>query len=109
MGIRPTELSIDLALILFVYGLVFFTLGLVVALFSRRSSRLELARSLKWLAAFGLLHGLNEWSELFLLTFAGQLEPSTAMLLEDLELLLLAISFACLLPFGISLVNPFVR
>ena len=109
MIVEPTDLSMDIFLILFIYGLVFFTLGLVVLVYSRRSSRLELARSLKWLAAFGLLHGLNEWSELFLLTFAGQLEPSTAMLLEDLELLLLAISFACLLQFGISLVNPFVR
>jgi len=109
MGIRPTELSIDLALILFVYGLVFFTLGLVVALFSRRSSRLELARSLKWLAAFGLLHGLNEWSELFILAYDNQFGLSIFILLEDFQLILLAVSFACLLQFGISLVTPFVR
>ena len=31
--------------ILFVYGLVFFTLGLMIALQSRRYSRLDLARS----------------------------------------------------------------
>ena len=109
MGFRQTELSIDLALILFVYGLVFFVLGLMVALFSRRSSRLELARSLKWLAAFGLLHGLNEWSELFILAIDNQLGPSISILLEDLQLILLAVSFACLLLFGISLVNPFIH
>lgn len=102
------ELSIDHALILFAYGLVFFALGLVVALFSRRTSRLELARGLKWLAAFGLLHGLNEWSELFILAFASQLEPDTYMLLQVMQLILLATSFACLLQFGISLLNPFI-
>src|SRR3990170_4847200 len=109
MGIRPTELRFNLALILFVYGLVFFTLGLVVALFSRRSSRLELARSLKWLAAFGLLHGLNEWSELFILAYDNQFGLSISTLLEDIQLVLLAVSFACLLQFGISLVTPFVH
>lgn len=102
------ELSIDHALILFAYGLVFFALGLVVALFSRRTSRLELARSLKWLAAFGLLHGLNEWSELFILAYTSQLEPDTYMLLQVMQLILLATSFACLLQFGISLLNPFI-
>ena len=109
MGIRLIELRFDLALILFVYGLVFFSLGLVVALFSRRSSRLELARSLKWLAAFGLLHGLNEWSELFIQAYHNQWDLSISILLEGFQLILLAVSFACLLQFGISLVTPFVR
>ena len=53
-------------LILFVYGMIFFTLGLMIALQSRRYSRLDLARSLKWLAAFGLIHGLHEWGDLFI-------------------------------------------
>jgi signal transduction histidine kinase len=104
---KAIDLSIDYFLILFVYGLVFFSLGLVVLVYSRRSSRLELARSLKWLAAFGLLHGLNEWGELFILNYANQMGASTAMLLEDIHLLLLAVSFACLFQFGIYLVIPF--
>ena len=35
--------------ILFVYGLIFFILGFAIILQVRRSSRLELARSLFWL------------------------------------------------------------
>ena len=42
-----------------------FFLGLAIALQSRRSSRLELARSLAWLAAFGIIYSLFEWGELF--------------------------------------------
>ena len=41
-------------------------LGLAIALQSRRYSRLDLARSLSWLAAFGFTHGLHEWGDLFI-------------------------------------------
>jgi len=109
MGFNSNTFRIDLVLILFFYGLVFFSLGLVVAFFSRRSSRLELARSLKWLAAFGLLHGLNEWSELFLLSYSDQLGRTLTLFLENIQLILLAVSFTCLLLFGISLVYPFMH
>jgi len=53
-------------LILFIYGLVFFIMGLAVVLQSRRASQLELARALSWLAGFGIMHGLNEWGDLFI-------------------------------------------
>ncbi|MEW6239383.1 MAG: hypothetical protein AB1564_01050, partial [Chloroflexota bacterium] len=58
--------EINHQLILFVYGLVFFVLGLAIILQTRRSSRLELARSLRWLAAFGITHGFHEWGDLFI-------------------------------------------
>jgi hypothetical protein len=58
--------TLNRGLFLFAYGLVFFILGLAIALQSRRYSRLELARSLSWLAAFGLTHGLQEWGDLFI-------------------------------------------
>ncbi len=53
-------------IILFIYGLVFFVLGLAIIIRTHQSSRLELARSLRWLAAFGILHGFNEWGDLFI-------------------------------------------
>jgi uncharacterized membrane protein YeiB len=59
-------LTANRPLILFVYGQVFFVLGLAIVLQSRRRSRLSLARNLPWLAGFGILHGLNEWGDLFL-------------------------------------------
>ena len=51
-------------IILFVYGLVFFILGFAIVLQTRQSSRLDLARNLRWLAAFGIAHGFYEWGDL---------------------------------------------
>jgi signal transduction histidine kinase len=93
-------------LIYFVYGLVFFVLGLAIALQSRRHSRLLLARHLGWLAAFGLLHGLHEWGDLFIpIQQAGLPAPIYSMLLT-LQLGLLAGSYACLFQFGVGLLRP---
>ena len=95
--------------ILFVYGLVFFTLGLMIALQSRRYSRLDLARSLKWLAAFGFAHGLHEWGDLFIPIQATTLGETAIQILLFIQLLLLSISFAFLLEFGIALLRPLGR
>src|ERR1041385_9411826 len=86
---------------LFVYGLGFFILGFAIILQSRRSSRLELARSLRWLAAFGITHAFNEWGDLFIPIQARYLSPLFVKLLFVIQLLLLAVSFACLFEFGI--------
>src|SRR5512139_4077322 len=93
-------------IVLSTYGQVFFVLGLSIALQSWRHSRLALARSLKWLAAFGFAHGLNEWGDLFIPIQAAYLSPATIELLQILHLLLLAASFACLFQFGVALLKP---
>jgi signal transduction histidine kinase len=92
-------------LILFLYGLVFFVMGLAIVLQSRRASRLELARSLGWLAAFGILHGLNEWGDLFIPIQAAYSSETLIRLLYILQLVLLSLSFAFLFQFGASLLN----
>src|SRR5574341_1970964 len=56
-----------LVVVFFVYGLAFFAMGLAIALEARRSTDLRLARSLKYLAAFGLLHAGVEWIDMWLL------------------------------------------
>ncbi|MBI3361868.1 MAG: hypothetical protein HY023_12240, partial [Chloroflexi bacterium] len=96
-------------IILFVYGLVFFVLGLGIALQSRRYSRLDLARSLSWLAAFGFTHGLHEWGDLFIPIQRAYLSEPAVQLLNVVQLALLAVSFACLFEFGAALVRPFGR
>ena len=53
-------------LVYFVYGLVFFILGIVILLQTRSYSRLHLARSLPWLGWFGISHGLYEWGDIFI-------------------------------------------
>lgn len=93
-------------LFLFAYGLVFFILGLAIALQSRRYSRLELARSLSWLAAFGLTHGLQEWGDLFIPIQKNYMSQAGIVALTILQLMLLGGSFACLLEFGVALLRP---
>ena len=98
-------LEINSVLVWFVYGLVFFVLGLAIALRSRAHSRLELARHLSWMAAFGFLHGLNEWGDLFIPIQATYLQAETINLLYFVQSLILAASFAVLLQFGAELLQ----
>ena len=93
-------------IILAVYGQVFFVLALAIALQSWRHSRLALARSLKWLAAFGLTHALYEWGDVFI-PFQEQYLPRPLIdFLRSLQAILLAISFACLFQFGVEMLRP---
>jgi signal transduction histidine kinase len=94
-------------IILFVYGLGFFILGFAILLQVQQSSRLELARSLVWLAAFGITHAFNEWGDLFIPIQTQYLTPQGIRLLEVFQLILLAVSFAALFQFGISVLSPF--
>ena len=94
-------------IILFIYGLGFFILGLAIILQVQQSSRLELARSLRWLAAFGITHAFNEWGDLFIPIQEQYLSATFVRLLIVIQLILLAVSFACLLEFGISMLRPF--
>jgi signal transduction histidine kinase len=99
--------SANRPLIFFIYGQVFFVLGLAIALQSRRYSRLNLARSLPWLAGFGFLHGLNEWGDLFIPIQSQFLDGSMVSVLNAVQHFTLAVSFALLLQFGIELLRPF--
>ncbi len=93
-------------IIFFIYGQVFFVLGIAILLQSRRYSRLDLARSLPWLAAFGLMHGFNEWGDLFIPIQAQFISHDATHLLQAAQTLLLASSFACLMQFGVDLLRP---
>ncbi len=98
--------TINQVIILSTYGQIFFVLGLVLALQSWRHSRLTLARNLKWLAAFGLLHGLYEWGDVFIPLQTQYLAQPFVELLLGLQVVLLAVSFACLFQFGIETMRP---
>lgn len=91
-------------IVLSVYGQVFFLMGLVVALQRRQRSELSLARSLWWLAGFGLVHGLMEWGYLFVPIQAGFLPLPLVEGLLVLQLLMKPIGFALLFQFGAELV-----
>jgi len=92
-------------IVLMVYGQVFFVMGLAIALQSSRHSRLAIAGSLKWLAAFGILHGLHEWGHMFLPIQAEYLPDRAMEVLTLAQAALLAVSFACLFQFGVELLR----
>lgn len=98
-------IAVNTIIVQFVYGLAFFVLGLAIALQSVHSSRLELARSLGWLAAFGFLHAFVEWGDLFIPLQRSYLGPGVIRDLQYFHLLLLAVSFACLFEFGVVLLE----
>jgi len=92
-------------LVYFVYGLVFFLLGFGIALQSWRHTRLELARSLKWLAAFGIIHGIHEWGTIIVPFQAMYVSDAAMTLLLTLQLISLVASFFCLFQFGADLLR----
>ncbi|RLT45456.1 MAG: hypothetical protein DWI57_00545 [Chloroflexi bacterium] len=92
-------------IILSIYGQVFFVLGLAIFLQSRRHSRLKLARDLRWLALFGILHGMHEWGQVFIPIQTDYLPAFAVTLLLMAQIFLLAASFAALLIFGYVLVD----
>lgn len=56
-----------LFIVYFIYGLAFFSMGLILVLEASRTPFLEQKKLLIPLALFGLLHGLHEWLEIFIL------------------------------------------
>ncbi len=93
-------------IILFIYGQVFFVLGLAITLQTLRYSRLPLARRLHWLAAFGYAHALNEWGDIFIPIQAQYLPAPIIHLLITIQTVILAMSFAFLFQFGIESLRP---
>ena len=93
-----------LVVVFFIYGLAFFAMGLAIALEARRSTELRLAQSLKYLAAFGLLHAAVEWIDMWLL-LPWPLDPAVASTLRVVRLTLFATSTVLLAVFGTTLIG----
>jgi len=88
-------MSQALMLTYFLYGLAFFAMGLAMLLETGRSPALAEARSLRFLAGFGLLHGTHEWLESYLMQAQSAGTP-IADWLTWFRLGLLAASFLAL-------------
>ena len=52
--------------VFFGYGLSFFVFGLVILLHTNKRSDFTISRYLPLLGMFGLLHGAQEWTDMFL-------------------------------------------
>jgi len=85
--------------IYFLYGLAFFSMGLLVILEGNRASDLRLRKALGPLAGFGIVHGIHEWVEMFeqIEKLIGHEQP---IIPEYVRLALLAVSFVSLIAFG---------
>ena len=92
----------EIVAVYFFYGLAFFGMGLAVALESRHASALALSRHLRWLAAFGLVHCLVEWIDMFNLIYP---DMPGQVVLGSVRALLLPLSALLLIRFGVGLVS----
>lgn len=89
----------------FVYGLSFFSLGLVVSVQPWMYSRYRFARELWALAAFAFLHAFADWGLLFIPLHAQPEQSRLIAGLWGLRTILAAVSFGCLLHFGVQLLG----
>jgi len=86
-------------IVYFLYGLAFFSMGLLVILEGNRASDLRLRKALRPLAGFGIVHGIHEWVEMFeqMEVLIGHSDP---LIPDFARLALLAVSFISLIAFG---------
>ncbi|MBI2955362.1 MAG: sensor histidine kinase [Chloroflexi bacterium] len=96
-------LKANMIWVFFVYGLTYFAMGLAVALESGRQSKLNLATSLPFLAAYALTHGAVEWSDMFLLISGASLGSTVMLVVRAVQQILLVLSAIFLLIFGVRL------
>lgn len=92
-------------IIYFIYGQVFFLTGWTIWFQPRPASSLRLARSLPFLAGFGVLHGLGEWGHVFIPIQKQFLVPGLVLALNVLHQFLFAASFLALFLFGCYLIS----
>ena len=85
--------------IFFIYGLSFFLLGFAIYLYPKRGSSFQLAPALWLIAMFGMLHGIDEWTDMFTLILGNE----DRIPLQSASLILTVGSFFFLALFGIRL------
>lgn len=88
-----------LFIVYFIYGLAFFSMGLILILEASRTPDLEQKRLLLPLSVFGILHGVHEWLEIFTLQ-NEQLHGNLSAWIIWFRLTLLAFSFITLWLYG---------
>lgn len=96
----PLPFTFANVILFFAYGLAFVVMGLAIFFKCHKNSRLRLAEELKYLAAFGILHGFSEWMVL-LIPLRLHFYPGTDLVNYILGLFVCKVlSFVCLLSFG---------
>ena len=94
-------LKLNMHAVYFIYGLTFFTSGVVILVQYRHSSPFSFNKDLWLLSLFGIFHGLSEWGYLFIPLQQAYLEPKTIFLMFFFRSFFSAFSFLVLLSFGL--------
>lgn len=96
----------NIVVVFFFYGLAFFVMGLALLLASRLPSVFRFSVAIIPLALFGFLHAAHEWVEMFqkIAALTSGYTPTVAE--ETGRLVILVLSFAALLVFGLVLLMP---
>jgi signal transduction histidine kinase len=94
------------ALIYFIYGLAFFSMGLIVLIEGGRGGDPRLRKALRPLAVFGLIHGGHEWVEMFELLGILPGQETIPLFWNSVRLAILAFSFLSLTAFGAAMLSP---
>jgi PAS domain S-box-containing protein len=90
-----------MVLVWFIYGLAFFVLGLTILVYPKRDSQFDLARCIWLVGVFGIVHGLNEWLDMFIVV-GGPFPPGFP---ERARMLTLPASFFFLVQFGVAILS----
>lgn len=93
----------NLVIIYFVYPLIFFLMGFAILLKNRLYSRFYLARSIHFLALFGIIHGIADWGIFFIPIQSAYLSERAIYYLESIQIVVNALSFFFLFYFGVHL------
>jgi len=86
--------------VFFIYGLAFFILGLAIFIYPKKGSAFKLAKDLWLVGAFGILHGINEWIDMFMLIQ----KPQELLVLKIIRAFIMPLSFVFLIQFGTKII-----
>lgn len=86
--------------IYFIYGLSFFSFGLAVLLYPKMSDSIEAVKNFWMLGVFGILHGINEWIDMFVF-----IEKSKPLSVEIVGFIILPLSFIFLLYYALITIS----
>jgi signal transduction histidine kinase/CheY-like chemotaxis protein/HPt (histidine-containing phosphotransfer) domain-containing protein len=101
-----TIISNHLLPVFFVYGLAFFSLGLAASIQRAEDSAFRLGDCLWSLAAFGFLHGMSEWADMFSALGDAYWTRLGSRIFSITGFYLALASFVFLLDFGVTAAAP---
>lgn len=102
-------IDVNMVVVYFAYGLVFFAAGLAIVLQQLRLSSFRLARYLWLLATFFIIHGISDWGNVFVPIQSAYLSEAWVDVLFGVQKVALGASFAFLLLFAVIMVSPRLR